>query len=252
MRGKRAERPQPPENQAGNPAEKPAVEATVEKPAEAPKPPLTDADHAKMDDLEDVIRVDQIAEKTLSGDVADVLLSEWKQMKRPWEKLDEEERRRLISRANDVGAAVARTAPKIAAAKGHPFGVVRIDGYKTDKDGNCLANVNLGATLESRHAMADLFGLEAVLVLVPAQRYFGTRKVPRPGILGTLGLPDPEDDPKNGHKPNGEKHDPETGELPSDRDGGPKLHQTADEAAQAADNGRNTGGKSYPLPTTGL
>lgn len=130
----------------------------------------------------------QFAHATLSGDIRDVILAEFKSGEKPWQKMNEDEQDRLIQRASHIAETVVKEAVDIVAAKGLPalpigVGKVTIDGAECKGTFECYADDD--ALLRIRH----LQGARAMFVLASPDAFHGERKAAEAEVVGDLAIP---------------------------------------------------------------
>jgi hypothetical protein len=137
------------------------------------------ADHSKTLELQT---------ETLIGDVRDAVLAEFKHLPNTWQKMNEEEQQRLITRASDIADSMVRKAVDMIAARGMPalpieVGKITIEGAECKGAFECYADDE--ALLRIRH----LQGSRAMFVLASPDAYNGKTETPKPDVVGDLAMP---------------------------------------------------------------
>jgi hypothetical protein len=130
----------------------------------------------------------KLSAETLIGNIRDAVLTEFKQMPKPWQAMNEDEQSRLIDRSTDIGDTLVRQAVDLIAARDLPalpinVGKITVDGAECKGTFECFANdENL---LRIRH----LQGARAMFVLASPDAYAGETEKPQPEVVGDLALP---------------------------------------------------------------
>ena len=109
-------------------------EPPSDPPAEPPKKPEPEdaAMKALTDSVEQAIspQIARMEAGTLAGDVRDVILTHFRNIKVPWSMLAEDEQRNVIEAAEKCGRDVARRAVSIVTQSGWPTVSVSLDGLR--------------------------------------------------------------------------------------------------------------------------
>lgn len=132
--------------------------------------------------------VSTIEDKTLRGDIRDMILDEFKHIDGPWAKANEDEQQRRINRAGDISDQLVRQAIDLIAARGLPslpieVGKIEVDGGACKGRFECYADDD--ALLRIRH----LQGSRAMFVLASPDAYQGEKTSPQPDVVGSLAMP---------------------------------------------------------------
>lgn len=135
-----------------------------------------------------------VAAETLTGDIRDAVLAEFKHIDKSWAKMTEDEQQRLINRAGDIADRLVIDAVDIIAGQGLPslpikVGKIVIEGSECKGSFECYADDE--ALLRIRH----LQGSRAMFVLASPDAYRGEQTSPQPEVVGDLALPKGQPDP---------------------------------------------------------
>lgn len=130
----------------------------------------------------------QFDDKTLRGDIRDMILDEFKHIDGPWAKANEDEQQRRINRAGDIADQLVRQAIDLIAARGLPslpieVGKIEVDGAALKGKFECYADDD--NLLRMRH----LQGHRAMFVLASPDRYLGEKEPQIPDNVGSLAMP---------------------------------------------------------------
>lgn len=125
---------------------------------------------------------------TLRGDVRDAVLTEFKQVPKPWQQMTEDEQDRLIHRANDIAGTVVRRAVDLVAARGLPALAIEV-GKITIDGGDCKGAFECYADDENLLRIRHLQGKRAMFVMASPDQYFGESKPAEPDNVGDLAMP---------------------------------------------------------------
>lgn len=142
--------------------------------------------------------IENLAVRTLGGDVRDAMLNRLKfeQGKKAWDERSEDEQRTTINQITQVAEAMVRGAVRLIAASALPALRGTLDSV-TVKDG-VKAVLKFSSSDEERHALYDAQGKQIVLVIADPTTFFGTRKEwelkkDQPGLpLETEAAPEPD------------------------------------------------------------
>ncbi len=114
-----------------------------------------------------------LAPKTLTGDIRDWLLERFKQRKKPWQQMTEDEQRIMASEAECAAEELVRKAVRIIAANGRTALTAKLDQIVI-KDG-LKAVLTLSRYDEHRHELADAQGTPVQIVVADAAPFEGER-----------------------------------------------------------------------------
>lgn len=129
-----------------------------------------------------------VAAETLTSDVRDAVLAEFKHMAKPWSQMTEDEQQRVINRSQDIADKLVVAAVDLIAARGLPslpikVGKIVIEGSECKGAFECYADDE--ALLRMRH----LQGSRAMFVLASPDAYDGETEQPQPDNVGDLAMP---------------------------------------------------------------
>lgn len=132
--------------------------------------------------------VPTIEDKTLRGDIRDLILSELKHVDCPWSKANEDEQQRRIDRSTDIADQVVRRAIDLIAARGLP--ALPIDVGKITVEGaECKGTFECYADDENLLRIRHLQGSRAMFVLASPSAYQGEKAPQVPDNVGSLAMP---------------------------------------------------------------
>lgn len=157
---------------------------------------------------------------TLSGDVRDEILREFKTIPNIWAKLDEDGQQRLIDRAEHIALMIVDTAVDIVASRGIEFFKVTLGKIEIDKGITC--KFTLPATEEAIGAIFKRRGDTVILVARDPHQFLGERERAKPDVVGTLAMPHGQE---GGEQQPVERVDPETGEVTTTLTPAPQAQQ---------------------------
>lgn len=135
--------------------------------------------------------------KTLSGDVRDEILREFKTIDKPWQKMNEDEQQHLIDRAIDIAYTLVDRAVDIVASRGCEFHKVTLGDFQVTADGIKGKFTMPG----SQDGVTDLFArISTTLILVARDVYQfeGQRAEATPDVVGNLKMPREQINPETG------------------------------------------------------
>lgn len=130
----------------------------------------------------------QIAAETMTSDIRDAILSEFKLTPKPWQHMKEDEQQRLINRAEDIADTLVRRAIDIIAARGLPALPIEV-GKITVEGTECKGAFECYADDENLLRIRHLQGSRAMFVLASSSAYSGETKRPEPEVVGDLAMP---------------------------------------------------------------
>jgi hypothetical protein len=130
--------------------------------------------------------------ETLRGDIRDAVLTEFKQIPKPWQQSSEEDQERMIRRATDIADQLVRRAIDIIAERGLPalpieVGKITVDGAACKGTFECYADDD--NLLRIRH----LQGSRAMFVLASPARFNGEQAPAETENVGDLAMPKGDD-----------------------------------------------------------
>jgi hypothetical protein len=173
--------------------------------------------------------------KTLRGDIRDFVLTEFKGVDKPWQKMTEREQERLIHRARDIADAVIRGTIDTIANRGFEHYYAQLGKMAVDK--GIEAKITMPYTDEAMAGLASRRGQTIIIIARDQHEFEGESRKAEPEVLGDLGLPKPDGDgaqteaaapdPETGP----ERVDPETGEVTIEL---PGANEPASEQQQPA------------------
>src|SRR5579872_698598 len=140
---------------------------------------------------------------TLSGDIRDEILREFKTTPDVWQKLDEEQQRRLIERARSIAYRLVDTAVDIVVSRGTEAYRVKIGKFGVDEKGVVKCEFTLGYDEDALLWVARHRNDVVALVGKDVHDFLGEQKPAKPEVIGSLRMQEPEQK---------EHIDPETGE----------------------------------------
>lgn len=129
-----------------------------------------------------------VSAETLTGDIRNAILSEFKLIPKPWQQMTEDEQQRLINRASDIADNLVLQAVDLIAARDLPalpieVGKITVEGAACKGAFECFADDE--ALLRIRH----LQGSRAVFVLASVDAYRGESQKAETEVVGDLALP---------------------------------------------------------------
>lgn len=142
------------------------------------------------------------------GDMRDVLLSVYKEGKKPWQDMKEQEQKDLVERITNRCLTAATKAVDIIASEGRPH-VKVILTQLTMKDG-IKGSFETVKSAELRHELFDAQGDTVLIVVNDTQKYTGARGKVKYD-KDQPDLPAMKQETSNGATE--ETHNPETGEV---------------------------------------
>jgi len=119
-----------------------------------------------------------IAEKTLTGDLRDMILTHIRSMETPWSKLSEDQQQDKIYAATQAAGNAARTAVNIIAKREMPCIYVQLGKWTVDK--SVKLETIVAITPSNIEQLAEHGKGDAILVFVEPSAYFGERAVVKP------------------------------------------------------------------------
>lgn len=137
-------------------------------------------------EFEDETEVPEFVAETLSGDIRDAVLREFKALEKPWQQMNEKEQERVIHRARDIGENLTRQAIRAVAERGFQHLIVAVKQFTVTDE--IKTQVVCAATVDNITKLAAHSG-EGVFVLVSPKLYFGEREKATPDVVGDLKLP---------------------------------------------------------------
>lgn len=132
---------------------------------------------------------------TLSGDIRDAVLTEFKHLAKPWQTMTEEEQQRCIDRAEYIGRDLVRRAVDLVAMRGLPALAITV-GKFTCEASEMKGTFEAYASDENLLRIRHLCDRRAMFVLADPEEYLGERKPAEPENVGDLAIPKgPQSDP---------------------------------------------------------
>lgn len=129
-----------------------------------------------------------LAADTLTDDIRDAVLAEFKLMPKPWQQMTEDEQHRIIDRASDIGANLVIKAIDLIAARGLPSLPIKV-GKIVVEGAECKGTFECYADDDNLLRMRHLQGSRAMFVLASADAYNGETEQPKPDVVGDLAIP---------------------------------------------------------------
>lgn len=130
----------------------------------------------------------ELATETLSGDIRDAILTEFKQMAKPWATMAEHEQERMIWRARSIAEQVVRGSVDLVAKRG--LAALPVEVGKITLDGSsCKGTYECYVTDETLLQIRHLQGQRAMFVLASPDAYHGERKAADTDNVGELAIP---------------------------------------------------------------
>lgn len=129
-----------------------------------------------------------LAIDTLSGDIRDAVLTEFKMMPKPWQQMNEEEQERIITRAEDIGKNLVAQAVSLIAARGLPVLPITVGKFTVDA-GEIKGTFGSYASDDNLIRVRHLADRRALFVLADPAEYDGERAPAEPDNVGDLALP---------------------------------------------------------------
>lgn len=133
-----------------------------------------------------------IAAETLSGDIRDLILDEFRHFPKPWQKMTEAEQERMIIRATDIAANLVTRAVDLIAHAGMPRVEIQTKKFSLEPE-LIRMTATTPATEETAIALIRHKG-PMVLVLADLAAFSGQREKAETDVLGDLGIPRPKRD----------------------------------------------------------
>jgi hypothetical protein len=130
----------------------------------------------------------QVAAETMRGDIRDAVLTEFKQMAKPWQAMTEDEQQRVINRAVDIADDLVRKAVDLIAARGLPALPITV-GKITVESSECKGTFECFADDEALLRIRHLQGSRAMFVLASPDAYQGETGKAEPENVGDLAIP---------------------------------------------------------------
>lgn len=124
--------------------------------------------------------------ETLKVDIAKLILDEMKLLQKPWQKMNEGEQARLITRAADIAGQVVHRGVTTIATRGFKHFEVALGKFAVDK------GIEFKCTMPfSKEAIGDLCSRRATTMILVArdENAFLGGKMPKPEVVGDLGIP---------------------------------------------------------------
>lgn len=170
--------------------------------------------------------------ETLTGDIRDMVLTEFKHQPKPWQQMNEEEQQRLIDRAEDIAGQLVQRAVNIIAERGLPSLPITVGKFTVDA-GELKGVFEAYASDDNLLRIRHLAGQRAMFVLASPDAYEGEKAPAEPENVGDLAIPktgkgapsDPEALKKVG-RGNGKK--PPAADLPAADVSNPPFNATDD------------------------
>jgi hypothetical protein len=129
-----------------------------------------------------------IEDKTLRGDIRDMILVEFKHIDGPWSKANEDEQQRRINRSADIADQLVRQAIDLIAARGLPALPIEV-GKITVEGAACKGTFECYADDENLLRIRHLQGSRAMFVLASPSAYQGEKAPQLPENVGSLAMP---------------------------------------------------------------
>ena len=126
--------------------------------------------------------------KTLIGDIRNAVLSEFKQMPKPWQMMNEDEQSHIIDRASNIADTLVRTAVDLIAARGLPALPITV-GKITVESAECKGAFECYADDDNLLRIRHLQGARAMFVLASPDAFDGKTEKPKPDVVGDLAMP---------------------------------------------------------------
>ncbi len=154
----------------------------------------------------------EIQAATLSGDVRDQILREFKTLPNVWPKLNEGQQQRLIERAVDIADHLVDAAIDIAASHAFEHFYVKLSNYSDNGD-NIACKISMKSSEDAAAAAHRLLMADTVILVTCDPREFkGERAPAKPDNVTDLAMP---------HR---ERVNPETGEVTPSGEQVPESH----------------------------
>lgn len=171
--------PEAPEVEDVTPEEAtPDVETTDHDPetGEAPETEAeTDEDDVEIGDAEWSPDVDSLDLDTLSGDIRDVMLQQFRRFPKTWQQMTEAEQR-MTAEGIDYGARqLVRKAVRMVASYEWPHCVVTLGEVKIKGEKGIEAKIGAANVEENRNVLGDYVGSYAMLVMVDSETFMAAR-----------------------------------------------------------------------------
>jgi hypothetical protein len=196
-----------------------------------PKKPATTEAKADAAETVEITAQTMMAAESLKGDIRDALLTEIKQLKKPWEQMAEYEQERVIHRCRDIAGKLVHETVRITAARGFINMPVQLGKFTVEAEKGISCSFNMARSPENLLALGERIGSIVLIVPVDVHDFMGERKPAEADVVGDLRMPkngqptsgpgapsDPDAEAKLGRGPvdgKGEPiaHDPSTGEA---------------------------------------
>lgn len=115
-----------------------------------------------------------LAAATLKGDVREVLLHNFKNAKKPWPALSQDEQEQIVENFDNQAEELIRNICDVIASKGQESILVTLSGVAS-KDSDIVAKIKTKKTPESWAAMGAVDGYPVTLIINSADQYMGQR-----------------------------------------------------------------------------
>ena len=126
--------------------------------------------------------------ETLRGDIRDAILTEFKQLPKPWQQMNEDEQERVITRATDIAGKVVVGAVDLVAARGLPALPISIAKFEVD-GAELKGRYTAYATDENLLRIRHLADRRAMFVMADPEEYLGEKKPAETEVVGDLAMP---------------------------------------------------------------
>ena len=117
--------------------------------------------------------VEEVAIETLSGDIRDVILTRFRDIKMPWKNLKEDQQRDINYAMDELAKMLVRRVVALLTQVKFPTVYVEIGAFKIDK--GVEIKMHAASTVDNIMALAEHGQGNAVLVLAEPSRYFEER-----------------------------------------------------------------------------
>lgn len=149
---------------------------------------------------------------TLSGDIRDEILREFKTMPDVWQKLDEDGQQRLIDRAKSIAYQLVDSSVDIVVSRGNDFHRVKVGKFSVDEKGVVKCEFTLGYDEDALLWIARHRNDVVALIARDTHEFLGERARAKPEVIGSLRMQEPE---QPAQPEQAEHVDPDTGEVTS-------------------------------------
>jgi hypothetical protein len=142
---------------------------------------------------------------TLSGDIRDELIREFKTINGVWGKT-EDEQERLINRASDIADLLVDRAVSVISSRGLTFFTVKLGDVKATGKGaiDCAFSMPLHRNEHLIGGLCKRINQPVILIARDVDEFLGERHEAKADVVGDLGMP---------RATHGEHVNPETGEV---------------------------------------